>query len=452
MKLDFSSFGNTGGGGGGGGPRNAAAMRRIDALLYPPKQRPLDDATRVIRVGLIAAGAFLGLLILFAALAPISGAATAAGEVTTSGSRVVIQPAASGVVAEVMVHDGQNVRAGHPLLRLNGVRSGAAAEQAQARRDGLRALQARLIAERDEQAQIAFPADLTRRADDPRIASLLAAQSAIFTRNRELQDAERRTASSRSDSAQAQRTGASEQLSLVREELAGIRQLYRKGYARKSQLLALERAAAELEAQRGSGNATVAQAQLDIARVRNQQAMTTISQLAQVDAQLAQVDPALRVVRYDAERDLLRAPVDGRVATMTRVSPGMVVGGGTTVMEVVPTGRALIVEALIPPADIDDVRLGSPATLRFTTINPRAHGSYDGKVITLSPARVPGAEGASGYRAQIQVADPRALEHDGVRLQPGLPVVVQVKTHDRTLMNYLFAPVTDALSRAFREE
>ena len=65
---------------------------------------------------------------------------------------------------------------------------------------------------------------------------------------------------------------------------------------------------------------------------------------------------------------------------------------------------------------------------------------------------MPGAEGASGYRAQIQVADPRALERDGVRLQPGLPVVVQVKTHDRTLMNYLFAPVTDAMSRAFREE
>lgn len=187
--------------------------------------------------------------------------------------------------------------------------------------------------------------------------------------------------SSRGDSAEAQRNGANKQLALIEDELAGIRQLYRKGYARKTQVRALERAAAELQAQEGSGAAAVEQSQLEIARVRNHQTMDTVSQLAQVD-------PALRVTRYDAERDVLRAPVDGQVSGVARVGPHMVVGAGSNVMEVVPAGRALIVEALIPPADIDDVRLGSTATLRFSTINPREHGTYEGKVITLSPARV----------------------------------------------------------------
>lgn len=451
MKLDFSSFG-MGGGGGGGAPGGRAAMRKLDALLYPPKRRRLDDAGRVIRVGLIAAGFFFGALVLFSLLAPISGAAIAAGEVTTSGSRVVIQPQASGVVAELLVHEGQLVRAGQPLVRLNSVRSAAAAEQAQARRDGLRALQARLIAERDGAEEISFPADLTARAGDARVAGLLASQSAIFQRRLELADAERDSASARADGAQSQRTGAAEQLALINEELAGIRKLYRQGYARKSQLLALERAAAELAAQRGSGDATLAQARVDVARVESRQVMDTVAQLAEVEGQLAQADPALRVSRYNAERDLLRAPVAGQVSGVARLGPGTVVSGGTTMMEVVPTGRALIVEALIPPQDVDDVRVGSKATLRFTTINPREHGSYDGTVLTLSPAKVTGGNGIGGFHAQIRVDDPAALERDGVRLQPGLPVAVQVRTADRTLFNYLFAPVEDAMSRAFREE
>jgi len=454
MKLDFSSLGMGGdnGGAGGAGGRSAASTRTIESLLYPPKRRRLDDAGRVIRVGVIAAGAFFGLLILFSLFVPISGAATAAGEVTTSGSRVVIQPQGSGVVAQLLVHEGQFVRAGQPLLRLNGVKSAAAAEQAQAKRDGLRALQARLVAERDDREDIAFPGELTSRVAEPRIASLLAAQNAIFARHRDLLDAERRTASSRGDSASAQRDGAAKQLALINDELSSMRTLYRKGFARKSQLRALERAAAELQAQQGSGTAAVEQSQLEIARVRDQQVMDTVSELAQVEAQLAQVDPALRVTRYDADRDLLRSPVDGQVSGVAKLGTGMVIGAGTTAMEVVPTGRALIVEALIPPADIDDVRLGSTAMLRFSTINPRKHGTYEGTVVTLSPARITEGEGLGGFRVQIRVKDPVALRRDGVKLQPGVPVVVQVRTHDRTLFNYLFAPIGDAMSGAFREE
>ncbi|VVT21794.1 HlyD family secretion protein/membrane fusion protein, protease secretion system [Sphingomonas sp. EC-HK361] len=445
MKLDFLSIG-------GGGPAGHGA-HRFD--LFAPRSTeppPLDDARHIIRVGIITAALFFGLLLLFSVAAPISGAAVASGEVATAGTAIVVQPETSGLVTQVLVSEGQHVAAGQPLVRMNGVRSGAAAEQAQAKRDALRALQARLIAERDGADTVAFPPDLTQRMADPNVASAVAAQNAIFKRHHDILAADRSIAVTQSDTAAAQRSGARKQLALINDELAGIRQLYAKGYARKTQVRSLERAAAELQAESATAGSSVARSNLERAKLADEQTMQTVSQLAQVDEQLAQVDPALRVTQYDANRDVLRAPAAGRVSGLAKIGPGTVLGGGRTVMELVPDGRALIVEANIKPADIDDVRVGSPATLRFTTINPRGSSSFNGKVVALSPMQLTTPQGAAYFRAQIAVSDPAALKREHVALRPGVPVTVHVKTHARTLFDYLFTPLEDAASGAFREE
>ena len=439
MKLEFLSSG-----GGSSG--------RFDFRQWRGEPLPLDDASRVIRVGLIAAGFFFGLLLVFALVAPISGAASAVGEVTTGGGRITVQPVSGGVVRQVLAREGQAVRAGQPVVLLNGVRSTAAYQQAQAKRDALRALQARLIAERDGQSMVAFPPDLTRRAEEPAVAAARAAQSAIFQRRRARLGAERAIAREDLRAAEAQRTGAVKQRALIEDELVGIRSLYRRGYARLTQVRALERAAAELEAASGLGGAAVARANFALARVVDQQIMANASELGQIEADLAQVDPALRVVRLDAERDVLRAPVDGRVSGLARVGAGAVVPSGRTLMEIVPNGRPRIVEADIRPVDIDEVRVGSAGTLRCTTVNPRGRSSVDGTVVSLSPARVVEEGGRGAFRAQITVDDPAALRRGGVALQPGVPVTVQVKTKARTLFDYLFAPLGDVMSGAFREE
>ncbi len=440
MKLDFLHSGGAAPGGKGG-----------FTLFEAPKPKRLDDASRVIRVGLIAAGFFFGILLLFAALAPISGAAVASGEVTTSGGRVVIQPATGGVVTRLLVREGQAVRAGQPLAELNGVRPGAALEQAQARRDGLRALQARLIAQRDDLDRIAFPADLAERSTTPAVASALAAQSAIFARHREIRRAEQGMAAAETDAASAQRTGAARQLALINDELRVMRELFAKGYARRTQVRALERAAADLQAQIASGSAGVARAQLEQARLGQTQITDVVTELGQVEAQLAQVDPALRVSRYDASLSRLASPVDGRVSGVAAIGPGSVVGGGTSLMEIVPDHRALVIEARIRPEDIDDVAVGQTAMLRFTTVNPRGQSSVEGRVVTLSPARLRDQAGDS-FLAQITVADTGQLQASGIDLQPGLPVTVNVETQSRTLLDYLLAPLADGFSGAFREE
>lgn len=205
----------------------------------------------------------------------------------------------------------------------------------------------------------------------------------------------------------------------------------------------MERAAAELQANATSARSSVAKSNLTRARLASSQTMQTVSDLTQVEQQLAQVDLTLRVVRYDAERDVLRAPVAGRVSGLARVGPGTVLGTGRTVMELVAT---------IKPADIDDVQVSSPATLRFTTVNPRGTSAFEGKVVALSPAEITGGNGQHYFRAQIVATDPALLRREGVRLQPGILVSVHVTTHARTLADYLLTPLEDIASGAFREE
>jgi multidrug resistance efflux pump len=423
MKLDFFSPGGGGGGaGGGGGGRVRAIPRRlIERYLRQRLQvRPLDDARRTVRVGLIAALMFFGIFLLFAAFAPISGAAVAEAQVTVAGDRLVIQPVSGGIVSEVLVREGQPVRAGQPLVRLNGVRSGAQLRQAQARRDALR-------------------------------AAAMQAELALFGRHMAVLEADRRIAETQIGSAAARQAAARQQLALVNEDLAAFQELASRGFARKTTVRQLQRSAAQHQADSATGEAALREAEITFQRTRDAQVMQIVSDLARVQEQLAQINPQLDVNRYLADQDLLRAPASGRVAGLTALGPGTVVTGGRTLMEVVPAGRTLIVEAKIKPSDIDDVRIGAEATVRFSTVNPRGQSSFTGRVVTLSPARIEDASG-SYYRAQIALDDPAAASDAGLSLQPGIPASVNVKTADRTLLDYLLSPLGDAMSRSFREE
>ena len=442
MKLDFLSF---------GGAAAPLPRRTIERRMRQLDIKPLDHAGNSIRAGVIALCVFLGLLLLFAFLAPISSAAIAPGEVTVSGDKVAIQPMSSGIVTQMLVREGQRVKAGQPLVRLNGIRSGAQLKQAQARADSLRALEARLIAERDNLHALAFPAALTVRAGDAGTAAAMATQRLLFARHRLVLGADRGT-SDEDLIAQRAKQGASErQLALISDELADYQKLYRRGFARLTTIRSLERTRAQLQADVDAGAASVRQAEIAKQRVRDGQALDTVSQLDQVQQQLAQVTPQLDVSRYMADQDVMRAPTAGRVSGVAQVGPGMVVGGGKTLMDIVPNNRALIVEAQVKPTDIDDVRVGQEATIRFSSVNPHGKTAFKGRVVTLSPARIESG-GKSYYKAQIVLDDPAAAQREGLTLQPGIPASVNIKTQDRTLFDYLFAPFTDAMSRSFREE
>lgn len=439
-------------------PRGRGARLRVPKGLLRRYMRErldvqvVDDARPAIRTGLFAAIGFFGVFLIFAMFLPISGAAIAPGQVVTAGDKMMIQPAGSGIVARTLVHEGQLVQAGQPLVQLNGIRSGAQLQQAQARRDSLRALETRLIAERDGAEQLIFPNDLMERGNDPAAAEQMRAQQALFERHRQILLADRGMTDSRLTAATAQRAASERQLALVRQETAAFETLQRRGFASHIKVAEMQRTLAGLEAQLAGSTAEAEQADMQSKRVRDAQLMEIVGQLNDVQSQLAQINPQLDVSRYLADQDLLRSPVTGRVSGLARMGPGAVVGGGQTLMEIVPTAGTLVVEARVRPEDIDDVHEGAEATVHLSSVNPHGRSSFTAHVITLSPTRIDDGKGGGYYRAQVAIDDPAQLREAGVTLQPGLPASVNITTARRTLLDYLMSPLTDAFSRAFREE
>lgn len=198
---------------------------------------------------------------------------------------------------------------------------------------------------------------------------------------------------------------------LIADELSSYRELYDQGFARKTTVRALERSAAGLTADRATGLAAIDQARLDTARTMDTQFADIIAQLDQVRQQLAQIAPQLAIARDVSDRGVLRAPADGRVSGVARLGPGMTIGGGKTLMELVPKRAGLVADVSVKPSDIDDVLIGQPATLRFSTVNPRGKTAFAGHVIRLSPDQV-GEGAASGFRARIRLDDPAAARRE----------------------------------------
>lgn len=411
----------------------------------------LDDSRRLVRLGLIVIAAFFGLFLLWAALAPLSGAAVASGVVTVAGNRQQLQTLNGGVVEEVLVREGQRVEAGQPLVRMNGLTAGGRLSQSQAQADSLRAAEARLIAERDRLATVAFPADLLARAATLGAAQSIDNQRALFEARKAVFDADRAIEAQRVRQAEAEANSPSQQLRYVNDQLAGIRKLHARGFAPKSTLFELERTRIELETAAIANRARAAEVRLTAARAEQARVSEILDQLRTVQNQLQQVAPDLAVARYNAERDLIRAPAPGVIVGLEPTSAGAVVSRGHRFMDLLPDGRTLIVEARIKPEDVDDVRLGQKADVRFTTVNPRGQSKLEGKVTTLSADRLTDPQTGQGYFL-AQITLDRARLDPELRITPGLPAAVNVRTKGRSVLDYLLSPLTDAFSRAGREE
>ena len=412
----------------------------------------LDDSTKVVRVGLIVLVGFFVLLLGWAALAPLSGAAVANGVVTVAGNRQSLQTLGGGVVEEVLVREGQTVAAGEVLVRMNGLAAGGTYRQSQARRDALAAAEARLIAERDRLAAIAWPADFAARGGEAPVRQAMASQEALFASRQRVFEADRGIEQVQVAQARVQVDGPVRQLAFVNERVAGMRSLYRRGFAPKSVLYELEAAKVQLETEIASARAALEQANLTAARAEDARTGQVVEELRVVQDQLGQVGPALETARFRAERDVVRAPAAGAIVDLARFAPGSVLSPGQKLMDILPSGRGLMVEARIKPEDVDDVRVGSMADVRFTSVNPGGMSKIRGRVTTLSADRLTDATtGVPYYLAYIQL-DARDVDKSGMQITAGLPASVNVRTKDRSFLDYLLGPLLNSFSKAGREE
>ena len=422
---------------------------------------------RVVIIGAAIVAVFFGIFGIWAAMAPLNTAAIASGEVMVDGRRKTIQHFEGGIVGEILVKDGSVVTAGQVLVRLQQTQAQAMLSLVDGRSIAARSLAARLIAERDGAKTLSFPPVLRAARGEPNVRAAMDGQRRIFKARRDSlaskiallrkRDAQVRT---EINGLRSQIKADDRQLALIEEELAGIRSLVQRGLVAKPRLLALERRAAEIGGSRGRNVAAVARAQqtigetqLKIEELKTERLNEVVRELREVESQLHDLGERRSASSDVLSRTEIRAPIAGTVVGLKVATTGGVIAAGEAIMDIVPTNTSLIVEAKVSPQDIDVVRAGLPAQVRFTALSQRNSVPVDGEVVSVSADRLSDQFTPEGYYlARIGLPASTQASLNGVTLHPGMQAEVMIVTGANTALGYFMKPIAESFNRAFRED
>jgi membrane fusion protein, type I secretion system len=430
----------------------------------------LSTARRSIRRHLAAAAATIAVLAGglggWAMTTELSGAVIASGVLVVDTSVKKVQHPTGGVVGELRVRNGDRVRAGDVVVRLDDTVTRANLAIVTKGLDELAARQARLEAEREDAATIAFPEALTARQDDPEIARIMAGERSLFELRRSARLGQKGQLREKIAQLQDEIVGLAGQadakkreIELIKRELQGVRELWSKNLVPISRLTALEREAARLDGEREQYVSAVAQAKGKTAEIKLQMIQVDQDLRSEVanDLRDIQAKSAELVERKVAARDQLmridiRAPQDGIVHQLAVHTVGGVVTASEPLMLIVPDADDLAVEAKLPPQNIDQLSVGQRATLRFPAFNQRTTPEITGVVATVSADTAQDQKtGAAYYVVRITMAADEIARLNGQKLVPGMPVEAFIQTGDRTVMSFLVKPLQDQIIKAFRE-
>ena len=426
-------------------------------------------ASTFVRFGLGIVIAVFGGLFLWSVIAPIDGAVIAPGQVSVESNRKTIQHLEGGVVREILVHENQLVEQDEVLVRLDSVITQANLARVDSQLSELYARRTRLFAARDGAEGLGAPVGVSEVLASGLFRAMLEGQRELFTARsatlaRQIELLEERIIQQqqRITGLQAQRTSIAAQLVLIDDELESVRGLYEKGFSPLTRLRALERESERLNGERGALSASLAEAdsviieaQLEIERIKETAREETISELRDVELSIAELEET-RVTAADAlVRGEIKAPQAGRVIGLAIHTVGGVVGPGDPLLDIVPADARLEIAARISPTDVEKVQSGQEATIRFSSFSARMTPQADGIVRSVSAdSLIDQVTGAPYYLVLIDLPDPELLADvlRGELLVPGMPTETFIKTGKQPAISYLLRPLTDALSRAFRED
>jgi HlyD family type I secretion membrane fusion protein len=406
----------------------------------------------------IPLGAVVVLLALWSATAPLSGAIVAPAQVKVELNRKTVQHQEGGIVREILVRDGQQVRAGEPLVVVGDVRSDAALSL---QRDQLRAelvRKARVAAEAVLAPRFAPPQEQAASEHAARERALFAARRRTLDEQIASLEAQIRDAHAQTAALESQIAAGETSAKLSVEELEINDKLAKQGFVHRSRMLSLERTAADYRSKIGEARSDLAAARqrigelhARIAQARNQYQSQAADELREASARVRELEERLRPSQDQVERQLVRSPVDGEVMALRVSAPGEVIGPREPILDVVPAREKLVVEARIRPEDVDYVRKDSAAEVRLTAFDARTTPLLPAKVVFVSPDRVTRPAGDSWFVATVEL-DPESLQrHAQLRVQAGMPAELYVTTSRRTLFEYLARPVAIFANRAMRE-
>ena len=445
-----------------------------DTLILPVgPEASAGDPDREIRLGTIIALLFFVLFLGWAALMPLDAGVHAAGTIAVAGNRQSVQHRDGGVITAIHVREGQHVRAGQVLIELSAPELRASERALTSDYLTLLAQRARLLAERTGQRDFAPPAEF---------ASLSPADREIAAQVMQLQRSEMH-ARSGSISAQqsvlgqragqlvqqqsgytSQRESLIEQQRLIGEELEGLKSIAAKGFASINRVRELERAQAQLKGQQAAMESEYARAGEGIGETKMQSLSVSRERLEQIESdlkdtqsKLSETLPKLVATREQLQHSLVRAPATGQVVGLQVFTVGGVVAAGQKLMDIVPDGRELLIQAQLQPSDADDAYQGQTAQIRFLSVHNRTLPLFSGTVRTVSADSFTDEKtGRSYFRVEIIVPEAelnrvRSVLGNG-ELRPGLPVEAVLTVRKRTALQYLIEPLTGAMWRSGHED
>jgi HlyD family secretion protein len=415
-----------------------------------------------LAVVLILAGGFGG----WASTVQISGALIAPGSVVVESNVKKVQHPTGGVVGEVRARDGDVVKAGDVVVRLDDTVTKASLAIVVKTLNGLYARAARLEAEQRGESKLTFPPQLTERVGDPDVDNVMASESKLFevrVHGRTGQKAQLRERISQLNEEigglSAQEKAKDKEIALIEKELVGVRSLYEQHLVQISRLTTLERDAARLAGERAQYIASRAQARGKITETELQIIQVDKDMVSEVSKDLRETNDKIgefverKVTAEDQLRRVdIRAPQDGMVLQSTVHTVGGVITAGDAIMMIVPQADDLQVEAKVDPKDIDKLQIGQKTLMRLTAFNQRTTPELNGLVTRVSPdVTTDQRTGQSYYTIRVSLPPAEVARLGDVKLIPGMPVEAFVQTGDRTMLSYLIKPLNDQLMRSFRE-
>ena len=425
------------------------------------------SARRHMVVGLSVVFLMLGGFGVWAAKTEISGAVISAGVVVVESKVKKVQHPTGGVVAEIRVKNGTEVKAGDLLVRLDETVSRANLQMIAKQLDELVMREARLEAERDGAKEIKLPESYKGREQEADIVERIAGETSFFTSRRDSLDGQKEQLRERILQLREEITGISRQMEskaqeikIVKRELAGVKRLERQKLVTAMRVNQLKRDATRLEGEEAQLQAALAETkgkvtetEVEILRIDQEFRTSIIQELRDNRAEQAELVERRIAAEDQLKRVEMRAPQAGFVHELTVHTVGGVVNPGETIMQIVPEGDDLIVEARFAPHDIDQVLNGNKvAYVRFSAFSHQTTPEVIGRVQSVSAdLSVDQMTGASYYVARVSISKSELAKLDQKRLVPGMPAEVHIKTEDRTALSYLLKPFEDQMLRAFRE-
>lgn len=442
-------------------------ISRVKSLTFDNAAPPLRLCTRpYVLTGSAVIILLFGALGSWSAFAMLSSAVLAPGVVTVQSKRKTVQHLEGGIVEDILVRDGDRVEQGQLLLKMDGTEAEAQVALLSRRIDLLRVREARLLVERRGNQGGAWN-DFVDDLESEGASEIISSEIAIYLSRQmslknksDIMNQREAQYEEQISGLDAQREANEEQITLIDEEIKGLRSLLEKGYALKPRLLELERRRAELRGERGQYIAEMTNAKNSVGETRLQKIQIRNDFQEQVTTELQEVQSELDDLRerYAAAKDAFRrlkvtAPQSGIVVGLSVYTKGAVLSPGEKIMDIVPGNDRLVIEAQVSPQDIDKVTVGYDAAARLTAFDLDTTPEINAKVITISADRmIDDKNSAPFYLVALDMADEEMQKLKSIKLMPGMPAEVAIRTGERTAISYLMKPLTDGVARAFKDD